>query len=198
MLLKEIRIFGIILILLFSVNSIFAQNNSASENQQIIKGRTLFYEAVENESKIDSALQIFEQIKNDHPDLNGRAQVYIGALNAVKAKHAFWPHDKLYYANKGLDIMDQGLMLKQDDIESLFVHGTICYNLPFFFNRSNDGMNNFKQIIQLLPGKKKLYDADLISDIVRYLKEEIELSPGDSEALNKINNDLTINKTNWN
>jgi hypothetical protein len=196
MLKKKFQRFGLVFILLASVNTVLSQSNFARENQLIIKGRMLFYEAVENESKIDSALQIFEQIKNLYSNLNGRAQVYIGALNAVKAKHAFWPHDKLYYANKGLDMMDHGLMLKQDDIESLFVQGSICYNLPFFFNRNSDALKNFKQIIQLLPEKKHLYDSQLIADIVRFLNEEIELSASDAEALNKMNNYLTTNKKN--
>jgi len=197
MLKKEFQKLSIILILLFSVIDIFAQSNSVIDNQLIFKGRKLYYESVENESKIDSALSIFETIKNQG-DYQARAQVYIGALNAVKAKHAFWPHDKLYYANKGLEIMDQGLLLKQEDIEALFVHGTICYNLPFFFNRNSDGMKNFQQIIKLLPETAHLYDTQLIKDIVKYLNEEIELSPEDSEALKKINNDFTLNKMKWN
>jgi ABC-type uncharacterized transport system ATPase subunit len=46
-------------------------------------------------------------------------------------------------------------------------------------------MNNFKQIIKLLPEKKNLYDEQLITDIVLYLNEEIELSPDDTEASTK-------------
>lgn len=163
---------------------------SGKEYAQLIEGRKKFAEAVENETKIDSALQIFYLLKNEYPFLKGRAQVYIGALKAVEAKHAFWPHNKLYYANKGLNIMDAGLQVNPNDIESLFIHGTICYNLPFIFSRSDDARNDFQNIIRLLPTKIESYDDQFVLDIIVYLLENIELNQKEKQSLLDIQTQL--------
>ena len=181
------------LLLVFITQNIAAELIAKKTQNKLLQGRSLFYQAVENETKIDSALQIFYLIKNEYPILRGRAQVYIGALKAVQAKHTFWPHNKLYYANKGLNIMDAGLQLNPNDIESMFIHGTICYNLPFIFNRSDDARHDFQSIIRLLPTNMESYDEEFIMDITVYLLENIELNQIDKQSLLNIQNQLKSN-----
>ena len=106
----------------------------------------------------------------------GRAQVYIGALVALKGKHAFLPHTKFKWAKRGLAIMDDGLRKSPDDIEALFIHGTTCYHLPFFFQRGDDAQRDFKEIVKRMPLQIHTYDPKLIKNVVLFLLENAKLT----------------------
>ena len=138
--------------------------------------RKRFYAAVEDKKQIQPAIEMFQRIAQLEPKYAGRTEVYIGALVALKGKHAFFPHTKLKWANRGLAIMDSGLKKNPDDIEALFIHGTTCYHLPFFFRRSEDAQRDFKKIIQLIPQQRHAYDPKLIKNVVLFLLENAKLT----------------------
>ncbi len=138
--------------------------------------RKQFYAAVEDKKQIAPTIEIFQRIAQQEPKYAGRTQVYIGALIALKGKHAFLPHTKLKWAKRGLALMDSGLEKNPDDIEALFIHGTTCYYLPFFFGRSDDAQRDFKKIVKLIPQHRHAYDPKLIKNVVAFLLENAELT----------------------
>jgi hypothetical protein len=150
------------------------------------RGRLLFYQSVENQAKIDSAIAVFQEISAVEPGLAGRAQTYIGSLTALRAKFAPWPQDKLKFANEGLRLMDQGLARDSLDVESLFVHGSTCYFLPVFFGRADDAQRNLRAIVQLLPVTSNQYDPDIVTNVVEFISEKIRLSKKEKAALQQI------------
>ena len=125
--------------------------------EMLKRARNQFYVAIEDKEQIESTIKLFEQIARVKPKYTGRAQVYIGALVALKGKYAFFPHFKLKWARRGLAIMDKGLKKSPNDIEALFIHGTTCYYLPFFFKRSDDAQRDFKEIIKQMPPEAHTY-----------------------------------------
>ena len=137
--------------------------------------RKQFYRAIEDEKGIEPTVALFERIGEMESKYTGRAQVYIGALVALKGKHAFFPHTKFKWAKRGLAIMDNGLQKSPDDIEALFIHGTTCYHLPFFFLRGDDAQRDFKKIIELMPQRVGAYDPKLIKNVVLFLLENAKL-----------------------
>ena len=144
--------------------------------EKLAKARAQFYAAISDKKQITPAIKLFEKIEQLAPKYAARTQVYIGALVALRGKHAFLPHTKLKWAKRGLAIMDSGLEKNPDDIEALFIHGTTCYNLPFFFRRGDDAQRDFRKIIKLLPAQNHTYDPKLIKYIVAFLLENAKLT----------------------
>ena len=167
------------------VNLIFAQlfllcvtGVAADESVEdtLKRAREKFYAAVEHKKQIEPAIKLFERIARAEPKYAGRAEVYIGALVALKGKHAFLPHTKLKWVKRGLAIMDNGLQKRPNDIEALFIHGTTCYHLPFFFQRGDDAQRDFKEIIKQMPLQIHIYDPKLITNIAAFLLEKAKLT----------------------
>ena len=168
--------FNLILVLffLFWIDSV-ASDASVEETLEV--ARKQFYAAVEDKKQIEPTIKLFERIGRIAPKYAGRTQVYIGALVSLRGKHAFFPHTKLKWVKRGLAIMDRGLKKAPDDIEALFIHGTTCYHLPFFFKRGDDAQHDFRKIIKLLPQQMDTYDPKLIRHVVAFLLENAKLTP---------------------
>lgn len=166
---------NLVLVLLFSLwlNGL-AADGSVEEMLEV--ARKQFYASVEDEKQIQPTIELFERIGQTEPKYAGRVQVYIGALVALKGKHAFFPHTKLKWANRGLAIMDSGLKKDPDDIEALFIHGAACYHLPFFFRRADDAQRDFKKIVERMPLQIHTYDQKLVRNIVIFLLENAKLT----------------------
>ena len=121
----------------------------------------------------------------------GAAEVYTGALVALKGKHAFFPHTKFKWAKRGLAIMDNGLKKVPDDIEALFIHGMSCYYLPFFFQRRDDAQQDFKEIIKQMPSQADTYPPKLVVHIITFLAwKTAELTPDEKVYLQTLKDTL--------
>ena len=173
--------------------------NSVAVNEPVEKmlknARKQFYSAIEDKKQIESAIKRFERIKHIEPKYAGRTQVYIGALIALKGKHAFFPYTKLKWAKRGLAIMDSGLRESPNDIESLFIHGTTCYYLPFFFRRGDDAQRDFRKIIKLMPQQIDVYDPKLIRNVVVFLLENVKLTDDEKTYLQILKNRVERQRT---
>lgn len=151
--------------------------------EMLKRARAQFYAAVEDEKQIAPTMRLFERIERIEPKYTGRVQVYIGALVALKGKHAFFPHTKLKWVKRGLVIMDNGLQKDPNDLEALFIHGSTCYALPFFFRRGDDAQRDFRKIIKLMPLEIDAYDQKLIRHVIVFLLENMRLTDGEKTYL---------------
>jgi hypothetical protein len=144
--------------------------------------RLQFYAGVRDASKLPEAVSLFEVLSQDSA-LQGRATVYLGALEALRGKHAVFPMAKYKHAVRGLELMDQGLRMAPDDIESLFIHGSTCFYLPLFFGRKDDALQSFRNLIQLLPEHYHDYEETIVSNVIEFLIENAELSAEEETLL---------------
>lgn len=185
---------NLVLVLLFSLwfNGVAADE---SVEDMLKVGRKQFYAAIEDEKRIELTIALFKRIGQMEPKYAGRTQVYIGALVALKGKHAFFPHTKLKWANLGLAIMDSGLKKEPDDVEALFIHGTTCYHLPFFFKRRDDAQRDFKKIIKGIPQQMPTYDPKLVGNIVAFLLENAKLTRDEKIYLQTLKNGLKSDRS---
>lgn len=122
-------------------------------------------------------------LKTSFPDLSGRATTYQGALTALRGRHAFWPYTKYNYVMDGLKMMDEGMAMVPDDIEALFIHGSTCHFIPFFFGRSDEAQADFKNIIRLLPKHMHQYDPEIVKNVISFLLEHTKLSDAERDQL---------------
>lgn len=153
----------------------------------LTQARRLYYASLKDKSKLDTAISAFEKIGLQEAHLHGRTQTYIGSLTAVRAKYAFWPHQKWKWAKSGLRIMDAGLAQSPDDIEALFIHGTTCYYLPKFFGRSDEAQHSLREIVRLLPQHAHDYDPQLLGNVIKFLIDKLKLTEGEREHLKLLN-----------
>ena len=151
-----------------------ASEKSVEEMLEV--ARKQFYAAIEDKKRIKPTIALLKRIGQMEPKYTGRTQVYIGSLIALRGKHAFLPHTKLKWAKRGLAIMDSGLQESPNDIEALFIHGTTCYYLPFFFRRGDDAQRDFRKILKLMPQQMDTYDLKLITNVIAFLLENAKLT----------------------
>jgi hypothetical protein len=163
---------------------------ASSPDSLLLHARTLFYRSVENESSLPNAIAAFKRLEQYGGKWKATGLTYRGALEALKGKHAFWPHKKLEYVNKGLPLMDRGLAMQPDNIELLFVHASTCYYLPFFFGRGDEAERHFRKIISLLPTMADNYSPELVENAISFIRENIGLSQEERLALDAVSPSL--------
>lgn len=171
-----------------------AATETPSASQLVQRARSLFYRSIENENLIASAEKTFRDLRQLDTRYEGRAETYLGALTALKGKHAFWPHEKWQLANEGIEQMDRGIALSPNDIEALFIHGSTCYYLPFFFNRADDAQRKFKRILRLLPTQLYEYDVTLLQNVLDFLAHHAEFEAREQEQLQALQQQLGARK----
>jgi len=147
----------------------------------LTNGRKLYYLAIEDEDKVEEAIQFFEKLKSEKKYI-GLATTYIGSLVAVKAKHSFFPHKKFEYANDGIELMEKGLKISPNNIESLFIYGTTCYYLPFFFGKAKEAEQSLKKIISLLDNVSNI-EISIVKNALKFIKENIDLTTKELEKV---------------
>lgn len=153
---------------------------SNSLNERLEKARKFYYEATQNSKKADLAIKYFIELKRIDAGLSSLADTYIGSLTAVKARDEFFPWKKFELANDGIEIMEKAIKSDPNNIEALFIYGSTCYYLPFFFGKSNDAETQLKRIIHLLNDKSlNQYSQDLLKNVLTFIKDNIKLSPAE-------------------
>ena len=187
--LNRFILLNLIWVLLFFLCSI---GITADESVEVLlkRAREEFYASVENKKRIEPAIKLFERIAREKPKYAGRAEVYMGTLVALKGKHAFFPHTKLKWTKRGLAIIDSGLKKAPEDIEALFIHGAVCYHLPFFFQRGDDAQRDFKEIIKQMPSQMHTYHSELVVNIITFLLEKAKLTDDEKVYLRALKDKL--------
>ncbi len=180
---------SLILALIFSLR-VDGATSEKSVEEMLEVARKQFYAAIKDEKRIEPTIALLKRIRQMEPKYTGRTQVYIGSLIALRGKHAFLPHTKLKWAQRGLAIMDSGLEKSSNDIEALFIHGTTCYYLPFFFRRGDDAQRDFREIIKLMPQQMDTYNPKLMTQVVAFLLENAKLTDDEKVYLQTLKDRL--------
>ena len=180
---------SLILALIFSLR-VDGATSEKSVEEMLEVARKQFYAAIKDEKRIEPTIALLKRIRQMEPKYTGRTQVYIGSLIALRGKHAFLPHTKLKWAQRGLAIMDSGLQKSSNDIEALFIHGTTCYYLPFFFRRGDDAQRDFREIIKLMPQQMDTYNPKLMTQVVAFLLENAKLTDDEKVYLQTLKDRL--------
>lgn len=150
------------------------------------KGRSLFYQSVQEEAKLDSALVLYRNLAESSDSLHGRAVVYMGALTSLKGKHAFLPQKKVKFVNTGIEMMEEGITVSPTDVEALFVYGSTLYYLPFFFGKKEDAQETFDLILDYLPAQIHDYDHEMIQNVLDFLEENADLTEAELDLLESL------------
>ena len=108
---------------------------------------------------------------------------YRGALITLRAKHAFWPTQKLQYLNQGLAVLDATVRAHPEHAEARYLRLMSCYYLPGVLGRGRTVRDDFSALARLLPGVRRQYPAELYGAIARFVVERGRLPADQVRAL---------------
>ncbi len=183
---SKLNLFKGLILLAFLGGSFHAFSQVNSQQAMLDSARHLFHQSIEDKSHIEPALSLFQKIAQKHPSYRGRAIAYTGALYALIGKHSFWPHDKLLWVKEGLKFLDKGIAINPDDIEALFIRGTTCHYLPFFFEEKANAERDFRRIAELLPEQYQQYDEEMLKHAIEFIVEYSDLSEENFQVLREM------------
>lgn len=95
--------------------------------------RVVFNEAIEDGEK---AKVLFEKLSELKPANNTLQFAYLGATEALLAKHSYNPFSKLTYVNSALNKLNQSVALNENNIEIRYMRFSVEANMPAYLGYS--------------------------------------------------------------
>jgi len=188
------KIFQIVLLLitLSGFGSLsFSQKDYASTNPEpetINQIRKLFYEAVESEEKLEELENFFGKNFNEkaliyHPAL----LAYTGAIDALKAKHAFNPFTKFSRVLSSLNTLERAVNREPNNLEIRFIRFSILHNLPGFLGYGKERNDDMMVIVSQLAKKDYTrYDPKLQIHVIEFMLGSERLNDSQTVQLKKL------------
>lgn len=157
------------------------QNLKADEpNLKVLRKQMVV--AIDNSKTTDSLFKSLTAIKTRTGIVNG----FIGALQALKAKHAWNPYFKVKYLKNSEKTFKQAVAEDPHNIEIRFMRFSIEHNVPGFMGFNKDLTADSEDIIAQLD--KKNYgsaDKELTIAIIKFLIHSKRCTPAQNIILNK-------------
>lgn len=196
------KFFSIVLLLTAIIGSeslSFAQKDYSTSNpsiETINNIRKLFYEAVESEEKLNELENFFyknftEKALIYHPVL----LAYTGAIDALKAKHAFNPFTKFSKVISSLNTLERAVNREPNDLEIRFIRFSILHNLPGFFGYGKERSEDISVIVAQLAKKDYVrYDPKHQKNVIEFMLDSKRLNASQSVQLKKLAVELALNE----
>ena len=184
----------LILLLALSLVSFGSQVNS-----ETTKGLIGKVQAISGEGKIEKALTIMKNAIEKSPD-DSELQAHLGYMysqEAGKAWQAGDTNDAGMYTELAFNTLDSAVETDADCVMALFYRGTLSINVPNFFDKLDEGIEDLEKIQDLR--EKKQFPRDILlaalenlamgyrkafrfSDSFDTNNTIIEIAPGSQEA----------------
>ncbi len=139
------------------LNNYFSHDKN-NDSAKINFIRTTFYKAVESENELDS----LESFLNANYPSNGKSgnpliTAYYGGLEALKAKHAINPINKISHLIKSLNRLSDAVEQESGSLEIRFLRFSILTNLPGILGYGEERTSDRNKVVALL--KEKNYSG---------------------------------------
>ena len=126
--------------------------------------RTLYLLAIEDEERIAEADRFRLAFGREAvvPDSEGGAAVveaYGGALEVLRAKHAFWPNTRMRHLRAGLSELDAAVERHPRAVEIRYLRLVSTAFLPGILGRSGTAREDLAVVAHLLPGTVEVFPA---------------------------------------
>jgi len=155
----------VILFLLSAV--VFATEDEIDANTL----RTEYYYCVRSAAKTDALYRKLLSVNSDKPIITA----YIGALEALKAKHAWNPYAKLEYLDKSAATFAKAVAGDPQNIEIRFLRYTVEYYVPAFLGYGNHIAEDKRVIIQnIIACRYSKNDKFLMENILNFFTDKKE------------------------
>ncbi len=118
---------------------------NASNMNDINQLRKEFNLAIEDGKKANNLFDVLSQLK---PANNTLQYAYLGATEALLAKHSFNPFSKLSYVNNALTKLNKAVELSDKNIEIRYMRFSVEANMPAYLGYSKHVEDDKKMLIQ--------------------------------------------------
>ncbi|MEZ4422675.1 MAG: hypothetical protein R3E98_04655 [Gemmatimonadota bacterium] len=148
--------------------------------------RTLYVLAVAEEARLRDARATLVWLRGSAEpgsDAAHRLDAYEGALEVVRGKHAFWPHDKVGHVRAGLRTLDTAVAEAPDDIEVRNLRLLSTFYLPFFFGRDDTARADLQALSTLLPAHPRALPPEAFGAVVEFVLEHGQLDDHTAHTL---------------
>lgn len=147
--------------------------------------RTNYYASVENEYLIAVIERFIDRhFSSDREKYPNIILAYIAALESVKSKHAFWPHVKLEYFNKSMDLFKKVISTEPNSLEIRFLRFAILHHVPGILGHSEERQEDAKYIVTLLLEKDySSIKEDIQQGIAEFMYRSKRLSSSQEKLL---------------
>lgn len=133
------------------------------------KVRASFKLAPQSEKEADKLIEMLSGISGAN---HAVYRAYLGAVTTMKASWAFWPNQKLEYANKGMKILNAAVTADPGNIEIRWLRFSVETQMPSFLGY--DHQKEDKTVIyQSLKSESYLMKNDLrwVREIAAFMKK---------------------------
>jgi len=144
--------------------------------------RKKLIQAIDNSNTTDSLYNVLDKL----PKKTALTMAYMGALDALKAKHAWNPYSKIKYLNTAEKQMQQAVTQDPHNIEILFMRFSIQHNVPGFLGYGkNLDSDKTEMITQLSQKNYGTADKELTMSIIKFLISSKRCTDAENAKLNK-------------
>jgi len=160
-----------------------AQLSHANDGRLNLKAlRKQLITAIGNSQTTDSLYNALDHL----PTKTALTTAYMGALDALKAKHSWNPYSKIKYLNTSGKLMQQAVDGDPHNIEILFMRFSIQHNVPGFLGFNKDLVSDREDMINQLTHKNYgTADKELTQSIIKFLIDSKRCTVAEEEKLRK-------------
>jgi len=167
-----------IFITIFSINAMAAAPD-------LKKIREDYIASISNSEKADALCTQLQSIKN--PD--ALILAYLGSAQAIKAKHAWNPVNKMSYLKQGFNTINKAVSKDPNQLEVRFLRFSLQYYVPGFLGYSKNIETDKDKIISLLQNEKNSnlnIDKKILKDMVNFMIDSKKCDAQEIAILRKV------------
>ncbi len=138
-------------------------------NKTLNEIRSLYHESIYSSEKSKEIINYFE----NEPGKTPIEMAYEGASRMVRAKHIFFPHEKLSTFQKGKVLIEEAVKKEPKSIEIRYLRFSIQLGSPSFLNYRQNLSEDRKYLIEHY---KEIQDPDFKLRLKNFLIKEAKLS----------------------
>lgn len=142
-----------------------------------------YFASINNEN---AAEKFYNNLKKKSPT-DPLVMAYYGSAQALRAKHAFNPYNKISYLKSGLKTLEAAVNKSPDNLEIRFLRFSLEHYIPAFLGYSKHLETDKKKIIYLIQLKKfDPKDKELLNNLLKFMKETKRCSAEEIAILDNI------------
>jgi hypothetical protein len=170
------------LILIFAFIITLPFINKANDLDQI---RRDYITAIENSEKADKLCTQLEKIKNP----SALEMAYLGSVQAIKAKHAWNPVNKMSYLGKGFEIINQAVAKDPNNLEVRFLRFSLQYYVPAFLGYSKNLITDKNKIVHIIKTTEPIklnIEKKILQNMIVFMVDSKKCTEQELDILKKV------------
>ncbi|MBN1869369.1 MAG: hypothetical protein JW847_02175 [Candidatus Omnitrophica bacterium] len=155
------------------------------EHEIILNLRKEFKYALKDSKKNAELIELVEgKYQSDPLTFPATILAYYGALIGLRAKHAFFPNEKLRYLIKSLQLMDEAVKKDDAELETHFLRFSSLHHMPSVLSIPRKRREDISRIIELLQKRDVAgMDPSFQLVIIDFMLQSMRLNKEQSETL---------------